>query len=514
MTETNKNQQPAVLVVDDEAGLRDMLSFGLTDRGYRVVCAASGEEGLEKAKHERFDLVVTDMMMPGIGGVEVLKGLKAIQPHAEVIMATGCATLETAVESMKQGAYDYISKPYGLDQLCILFDKALEHRRLKAKVGHLEELNRMKSEFLANMSHELRTPMNAIIGYSSLLIDKAYGDISPKQEQGLKRIETNAKNLLQLINNILDFSKLSAGRMLLYVEPCDLKEIAEEVQSAVEVLARERNLTFTVEIPASIPLRTDKTKLKQILINLIGNAIKFTHRGGVSLRGETLTGPSRVRIYVEDTGIGIKEEDVALLFEDFKQLDATATREYGGTGLGLSITKKLVELFGGAIRVQSTVGVGSSFIITLPMEPAVVESAPIPMPALDIPKDQKIVLSIDDDVEVLTLMSDTLQGTAYKSVGAQTGQEGLALAHQIRPHAITLDIMMPHMDGWSVLQILKSDPVLRDIPVFIVSFTENKALGFSLGVTDYLVKPLDRKEFIVKLDECEKAAFTKEGSAP
>jgi len=512
MNEANPVKQPTVLVIDDEAGLRDMLAFGLPDRGYRVALAASGEEGIEKARHDTFDLVVTDIMMPGIGGVEALKRIKQIQPQAEVIMATGYATLETAVESMKQGAYDYITKPYALDQLCLVFEKALEHRRLTAQIGHLEELNRMKSEFLANMSHELRTPMNAIIGYSSLMLDKAYGEITPKQEQGLKRIESNGKNLLQLINNILDLSKLAAGRMSLFLESCDLKELTDEVLATMECLAHERKLTLTAEVPGSISLRTDKTKLKQVLINLIGNAIKFTHQGGISINVETLTDPPRVRIYVQDTGIGIKEEDIPLLFEEFKQLDSTPTRQYGGTGLGLSITKKIVELFQGTVQVKSIVGTGSTFIVTLPMEVAAVEAATllekVPAEAQATPA-VKVILSIDDDPEVLTLLADSLQGAGYKCVGTQSGQEALALARQLGPHAITLDIMMPHMDGWSVLRLLKSDPKLCKIPVFIVSITDNKSLGFSLGVTDYIVKPFDRKDLLAKLAVCDKAAAHK-----
>jgi CheY-like chemotaxis protein len=217
--------------------------------------------------------------------------------------------------------------------------------------------------------------------------------------------------------------------------------------------------------------------------------------------------PAQIRIYVQDTGIGIKQEDIPLLFEEFKQLDSTPTRQYGGTGLGLSITKKIVELFHGTVQVKSTVGVGSTFIITLPL---VVESAgEVPLP-VKVPEPvkppEKIILSIDDDPEVLTLLADSLQGAGYKCVGAQNGQEGLALARQLQPHAITLDIMMPHMDGWSVLRLLKNDPKLRHIPVFIVSVIENKALGFSLGVTDYIVKPFDRKELLEKLASCDKAA--------
>jgi len=368
MSDPPKNKTPVILIIDDEAGLRDMLAFGLPDRGYHVVTAEHGEAGVEAAKHNLLDLVITDIMMPGISGIDVLKQIKAIQPQAEVIMATGYATLETAVESMKLGAYDYIAKPYSLDQLCLVIDKALEHRRLTEKVDHLEELNRLKSEFLATMSHELRTPMNAIIGYSALMLDKAYGEISPKQEQGLKRIEANGRNLLQLINNILDLSKLAAGRMSLFVESCDLKEIIDEVMDTMECLALERQLTLTATVPGPIALRTDKTKLKQVLINLIGNAIKFTHEGGISINVETLPNPSKVRFYVQDTGIGIKDEDIPLLFEEFRQLDASTTRQYSGTGLGLAITKKIIALFQGTVQVKSIIGVGTTFIVTIPLE--------------------------------------------------------------------------------------------------------------------------------------------------
>jgi DNA-binding NtrC family response regulator len=203
----------SVLVIDDERGLRDMLVFGLSGRGFTVKTAASGDEGMELARHQVFDLVVCDITMPGRNGIDTLKEYKKIQPESEVIMATGFATLETAVEAMKLGAYDYLTKPYSLDQLEQIFAKALERRSLRNQVNRLEELNRLKSEFLANMSHELRTPMNAIIGYTSLLTDRIYGDLNPRQEQGLRSIQASAKNVLEQINNILDLSRLQAGRM-------------------------------------------------------------------------------------------------------------------------------------------------------------------------------------------------------------------------------------------------------------------------------------------------------------
>lgn len=507
----NTNEKPSVLAIDDETGLRDMLAFGLTKRGYHVVTASNGEEAFEKARRENFDLAVCDIMMPGKSGVEVLKTLKEIRPDTEVIMATGHATLETAVESMKLGAYDYITKPYGLAQLCAIFDKALERRRLKAQVGHLEELNRLKSEFLANMSHELRTPMNAILGYIFLLLKRVYGEIPQKQEDVLKRVHTNGKNLLQLINNILDLSKLAAGRMSLFIETCNLHELAKEVVETMESLANEKKLKLTWEAPGDLVIQSDKTKLKQILINLVGNGIKFTHEGGVSIKAQSLPEQSSVQILVQDTGIGIKEKDIPILFQEFKQLDASTTRKYGGTGLGLSICKKFLELVGGSIQVKSTPGAGSTFIVTIPAtetKPPEKKVATLPK-NLDIPKGQKVILGIDDDPDVLKLLSDSLQGSGYTFVGAQSGEEGIALARQLHPHLITLDIMMPHQDGWAVLQIIKNDPDLRSIPVFIVSVIENKALGFSLGVTDYIVKPFERHELLERLNLFEKGKSKK-----
>jgi len=509
MSEPTIVEKPKVLIIDDELGLREMLVFGLSERGYDVDTVGSGEEGLARIKDHPVDMVVCDIMMPGLGGVETLKEIKKICPDTEVIMATGYATLETAVESMKQGAYDYIPKPYGLDQLGAIFEKALERRRLKAQVGHLEELNRLKSEFLASMSHELRTPMNAIIGYTSLLMEGIYGPLSEKQDQSLKRIETNAKNLLQLINNILDLSKLSAGRMPVYLESCSIQELAREVLETMESLARDRKLDLRLEAPEDLLLKTDKTKLKQILINLVGNAIKFTHEGAVILKVERLPMPERIQISVRDTGIGIRKEDIPSLFQEFKQLDSSPTREYGGSGLGLSICRKIIEILGGTIAVESEVGRGSTFKVLLPIGEVQdhENAAPAPAPVEVIP--QKVVLSIDDDPEVLNLLTDSLKGTGYTCVGAQSGDEGIAMARQLHPHLITLDIMMPHRDGWSVLQSLKSDPELRHIPVVIVSIIENKALGFSLGVSDYIVKPFERKDLLERLRRLENGVLKK-----
>ena len=407
---------------------------------------------------------------------------------------------------MRNGAFDFITKPYNLDELHSRVDKAKERRELKSQVATLQELNRLKSEFLANMSHELRTPMNAIIGYSSLMLDRLYGDLTDKQQNALKRVSANANNLLQLINNILDISKLQAGKMPLYLEEFSLRELCEDVVGIMDALAREKNIYLTLSESGDVVLHSDKTRLKQILINLIGNAIKFTQKGGVTLTVEADTVSQTARVTVKDTGIGIKTEHADAIFEEFRQADASTTREYGGTGLGLAIVKKLTELLNGCITVQSVPGEGSAFTVTLPVksilcgtdiEPGI--GAVSPAAPVFSAEPSKIIIAIDDNPESLRLLKDSLQESEYKFVPALTGDEGIALAKQYHPFAITLDILMPHRDGWSVMQTLKSDPQTWSIPVIIASIMENKTLGFSLGVSDYLVKPFDRKVLLDRL---------------
>jgi DNA-binding response OmpR family regulator len=493
--------KPKILVIDDEKGLRDMLVYGLSGRGYAVTTAENGRDAVEKAKVQNFDLALCDLMMPEMGGVETLRALKETQPRVEVVMVTGFATVENAVESMKHGAYDYVAKPYDLDQLFAVLEKALERGRLKAKVGELEHINRLKSEFLANMSHELRTPLNAIVGYSSLILDEIYGEVPPAQAKPLSRVLLNSQNLLSLINNILDFSKLNAGMMPTHIEEFDLCETIREVADTMHCLAEAKKLALTAEAPEPILVRSDKTKIKQILINLAGNAIKFTAEGSVALRAEKDAGGAGVVLSVTDTGPGMEARDIPAMFEDFKQLDGAATRKFGGTGLGLSITKKLVELLGGTIAVDSEPGRGSTFRVAMSRSVLPQDSlAPDPQEA----GARKILLAIDDDPEVLRLLRDSLTGTGYAMIGASSGEEGLALARKLKPSVITLDIMMPHRDGWSVLQALKSDPEVRAIPVIILSIMENRALGFSLGVADYIVKPFERRTLLEKLEGVER----------
>ena len=235
------------------------------------------------------------------------------------------------------------------------------------KRQELEKASRLKSEFLASMSHELRTPINAVLGYTSLMREEIYGELTEKQRTGLEKINTASQHLLDLINDILDLSKIEAGKMPVYLEEVTLRHVLSELGEAVEPLVREKGLEFTVEAPEEMPaLFTDRTKLKQILLNLLSNAVKFTSRGGVRLEARRI-GRESVELAVADTGIGIKQEDLENIFDDFRQVDQSPTREYGGTGLGLSITRKLIALLEGTIEVESSYGEGSRFTIRLPI---------------------------------------------------------------------------------------------------------------------------------------------------
>lgn len=245
-------------------------------------------------------------------------------------------------------------------------DLAAQNARLQWQSQELEKANRLKSEFLASMSHELRTPINALIGYTALILDKIYGDVNDQQVEALQRIHASAQHLLVLINDILDLARIEAGRMPLHLEDVDLRSILREVTSQMEPLFRKKGLTFSWSMtPDSVPMRTDRTKVKQIMLNLLSNAVKFTYRGSVAVEAEVAN--SEVSISVADTGIGIAEEHLAAIWEDFRQVDQSSTREFGGTGLGLSITKKLVEALGGHADLRSTLGEGSTFTITLPL---------------------------------------------------------------------------------------------------------------------------------------------------
>ncbi len=388
--------------------------------------------------------------------------------------------------------------------------KAFELDLLRAKDA-AEASSRTKSQFLANMSHELRTPMNAILGYSEMLQEEAEEEGLNSFVPDLQKIQGAGKHLLALINDILDLSKIEAGKMDLYLEEFKVDGMAAEVAATVEPLITKKNNALQVHCPPEIgTMRADLTKVRQSLFNLLSNAAKFTEGGEITLNVHREDG--EVLFAVRDTGIGMTGEQMAGLFEAFSQADASTTRKYGGTGLGLAITRRFCRMMGGDCTVESAPGEGSVFTLRLPVavaDPKQAEAAPAqtasgPGHPEDTHNTVAIdrVLVIDDDPNARDLMRRYLTKEGFRAETAASGEEGLRLARSLSPVAITLDVMMPGMDGWAVLQQLKADTQTQDIPVIMMTMVDDKNLGFSLGATDYLTKPVDRSRLSALLGRC------------
>ena len=387
-------------------------------------------------------------------------------------------------------------------------------RRLAEVNAALAESSRLKSEFLANMSHELRTPLNAIIGFSELLLDEPPGGEDPETRKiYLSSIHNSGRHLLTLINDVLDLSKVEAGKMELYREPFLVADVVGEVLQTVEPLAARKNINLVEETGDGGQVVADAGRIKQILYNLLSNAIKFTPDGGRVTVSAHRT-PDTVHITVADTGIGISPEDQAALFQEFHQLDSGLARRYEGSGLGLALTKRLVELHCGEIWVESEVGKGSRFHVSLPVgEPERVETvaeplAPTPIEAdtsLDASAEPPLVLVVEDDPDAAELIGACLRRGGYRCEVATDGLDAILKAEALRPMAITLDIMLPRIDGWGVLRSLKSDQRTRDIPVAIVSVVENEQLGSALGAADYFVKPVERQALLARIEAYDSA---------
>jgi GAF domain-containing protein/DNA-binding response OmpR family regulator/anti-sigma regulatory factor (Ser/Thr protein kinase) len=387
-------------------------------------------------------------------------------------------------------------------QSALAIQNARLFRELEAKSRELEVASRHKSEFLANMSHELRTPLNAIIGYSEMLQEEAHDQHAEGFVPDLQRIHAAGKHLLELINAVLDLSKIEAGKMELYLETFEVAPLLRDVAAVLEPLAQKNanRLEVTCE-PEVGAMRADLTKLRQALFNLLSNACKFTERGVVSVgvtREAAADGDSIV-FAVSDTGIGMTPEQMARLFEEFGQVDASTTRRYGGTGLGLALSRRLCRMMGGDITVASEPGRGSTFTIRLPAEVREPLRESPAAAAREAAAGASTVLVIDDDGAVRDLMARFLEKEGFRVVAAAGGEEGLRLAREVAPDVITLDVLMPGMDGWSVLAALKADAALADVPVVMLTMLDDRNLGYALGAADYLTKPIDRERLVAVL---------------
>jgi DNA-binding response OmpR family regulator/anti-sigma regulatory factor (Ser/Thr protein kinase) len=577
----------SVLIVDDNHNNLEVLSETLTRAGFQVSVAIDGESAIEQIEYHRPELILLDVMMPGIDGFTTCKRIKSNPDTFDipVIFMTALADTEHKVRGFGLGAVDYITKPFQQEEVLarvrvqlqlrnltrtledqnrilkreilqrervenalLNLNQELEQRveertkKLSKALTHLkkaqvelverkdqleirveqrtaelaqsikeaekaraeaEQANQAKSSFLANMSHELRTPMNAIIGYSEMLMEEAEDLGQDDFIPDLQKIHGAAQHLLSLINDILDLSKIEAGRMELFLENFEIKRLVEDVVATIHPLIEKNGNSLKVELSDDLGMMyTDLTKVRQSLFNLLSNASKFTEKGQISLKVDRhLTEKGDwITFLVRDTGIGMTPDQLNKLFRAFTQADASTTRKYGGTGLGLAITKRFCQMMGGNIMVKSKIGQGSAFLIKLPIATQTTPKSP----DLDqknrsnsvVDGDRDTVLIIDDDPTVHDLIGRFLTKQGFKVATASNGKEGLHLAKQIKPIAITLDVMMPGMDGWSVLAAIKANAELVDIPVVMMSMVDNHNLGYALGANDYLIKPIDLRQLL------------------
>ncbi len=360
-----------------------------------------------------------------------------------------------------------------------------------------ESANTAKSQFLANMSHELRTPLNAIIGYSEMLEEDARDSGEEDLVPDLQKIHSAGKHLLALINDVLDLSKIEAGKMELYVESFEVLPLVQQVSTTVQPLIERNANTLVLEVNKDLGvIQSDATRIRQVLLNLLSNASKFTERGTITVRAarepsaDGRADRDWVTFTVQDTGIGMTPAQLARVFEAFAQAEVSTSSRYGGTGLGLAISRRFCQMMGGDIAVASEPGRGTAFTVRLP---AVAPSDEAEQPELELGSGVAgTILIIDDDAATRNIVSRTLAKDGFRVVEAATGERGLELARAERPDVITLDVLMPGMDGWSVLTSLKSDPLVADIPVVMLSIIDDRHMGFALGASEYLTKPIDR----------------------
>jgi signal transduction histidine kinase/DNA-binding response OmpR family regulator len=403
---------------------------------------------------------------------------------------------EAIAEEKTRAIYD---ANVSLQQLNNRLEELVDQRTTELAAARDEAIraSKAKSDFLASMSHELRTPLNAIIGYSEILLEESEDQVQPQFRPDLEKIRGAGRHLLGLINDILDLSKIEAGKMDVFLESFEVAALLEDVRTTVQPLVAKNGNTLTLHAGTGLgTLRSDQTKVRQILINLVSNAAKFTKGGeiGLAARRTRLGAGHAMQFEVSDSGIGMTPEQLGRIFQPFSQADASTTRKYGGTGLGLAITRHFCRLLGGDVIVDSTFGEGSSFKVTVPdMDFDAAIAAPLPA------REGRVVgtvLVVEDGREAGTSLAGPLSGEGYRVLAAAGGADGLRLAREEAPDAIILDVVNPEFDGWTILRLLKTDAELCEIPVILVTVLGDRGMGFALGAAEHLTKPINPRELL------------------
>ena len=477
-----------------------------------------GAVPLVAAISRRLSRPLTDLAQRAdrISAGELNVGLEVSDASLEIQSLAG--SLRFMVERLREAHREALDVNAGLERVIRERTEELQrkNRQIEGQNKKVMEASRLKSQFLANMSHELRTPLNAVLALSEILGKEMSGPLNDEQSKQVQIINRSGKSLLRLINDVLDLSKIEAGRMTVEKAPMSLRSLVTLVADTLRPLAEDKGLQLTTTSTPDLPefIKTDEQKLRQILINLVGNAIKFTERGSVRMEVSHTTKPAAIAFAIVDTGIGIPGDLVDRIFEEFCQGDGSTTRKYGGSGLGLTISKRMAELLGGTLTVQSESGKGSIFTFGVPYEPGqpVPETATetlrrvrmqVPEPSLMNNSDdsdlaarssQPVVLVAEDESDTLYIMKKYLNKLGCHVIFARDGAQVLEKARRYKPIAITLDLVLPRKNGWDVLSELKTDPETRNIPVIISSVLDNQERGFCLGAFRYLVKPINETD--------------------
>ncbi len=506
-----------VNLVNERFGFYHAAIFIVEETGFNaVVREATGEAGAEmkKNKHtlqvnsksivgkvalEGKSVVVNDVTLDPSHKFNPL--LPETKAEAAIPLRVGSRTigaLDVQAKTANSFTDDEVAVLQTLaDQIAVAIDNARSFELSQQAVMEMREVDRVKSQFLANMSHELRTPLNSIIGFSRVIIKGIDGPVTELQQQDLTAIYNSGQHLLGLINDILDLAKIEAGKMELAFDEVNISDVVSSTLSTMSGLVKDRPIEMKRIIEPNLPtVRADAIRVRQVMINLLSNASKFTDEGDIIVAVTLQPGPTgrrEVQVSVTDTGPGISKQDQEKLFQAFSQVDDSPTRKTGGTGLGLSICQQLVTMHGGRIWVESELGKGSTFSFTLPLFRKENEGS-------SNPNINKVILAIDDDSQVIELYERYLQPQGYQVIPLTDPSQALERVKQLKPFAVTLDIMMPGIDGWRVLDTLKGDPDTRNIPVIVCSIIEDIEKGFNLGASDYLVKPILEDDLVNALD--------------